>query len=101
MRTHDVRLRGEVQRDDGGGLEPDIAHNGLSGLLHYALEARARHQQLRRVLVATDLLQSQSAWPKPLFLVGVLVAVAAAAVLAGSTLERRGAGGTRCDELRW
>ena len=84
-----------MQGYDGGRLKAKPGDDGSRDLLHDALEARSRHQELCRTLVPTDLLESQRARSEPLSLLDTVLgglAVASGCILpsAAVTLARRG-----------
>ncbi|KAA8578695.1 hypothetical protein FQN60_010562 [Etheostoma spectabile] len=58
-----VGLAGLLQSHDGGALEAQVGLEVLSDLSHQALEGQLADQQLRGLLVATDLSQSHGTGP--------------------------------------
>jgi hypothetical protein len=61
--THEVRLRGLLQRHDRRGLEAQVRLEVLRNLADKALERELAEEKLRRLLVATDLTESDGARP--------------------------------------
>ena len=56
-----VSLCGLLQGEHGGALEAEVALEVLRDLTHQALERELADEQLRRLLVATDLAQGHGA----------------------------------------
>uniref|UniRef100_A0A3P8V922 Adrenoceptor alpha 1B n=1 Tax=Cynoglossus semilaevis TaxID=244447 RepID=A0A3P8V922_CYNSE len=75
-----VGLAGLLQSHDGGALEAQVGLEVLGDLPDQALEGQLADQQLRGLLVATDLTQSHGAGPVP---VGLLHAAGGGGALTG------------------
>ena len=61
--THEVGLGGLLEGQHGGTLEAEVALEVLSDLTHKALEGELADEELRRLLVATDLAQGDGTGP--------------------------------------
>ena len=56
--TDEVGFGGFLERHDGGGLESEILHPGLGDLADESLEGELADEKLGRLLVSTDLTES-------------------------------------------
>ncbi len=69
-----------LEGSDGGGLESEVGLEVLGDLPHQALEGQLADEELRRLLVATDLTQGHGSGPVP---VGLLDSAGGGGGLAG------------------
>jgi hypothetical protein len=60
--TNEVSLGGLLESQHGGSLEAKITLEVLSNLTDKTLEGQLADQQVRRLLVTTDLTKSHSSW---------------------------------------
>ena len=100
--TDQVGLAGLLQGHDGRALEAQVGLEVLSDLADEALEGQLADQQLGRLLVATDLAESDRSGPVPMrFLHAAGRRSALAGGLRGQLLPRRlSAGGLASSLLR-
>lgn len=58
----EVGLDGLLESADGGALEAEVALEVLGNLTHKTLEGQLADKELGRLLVATDLTESDGTW---------------------------------------
>ena len=58
----EVGLDGLLERTDGGALEAEVGLEVLGNLANQALERELADEELGRLLVATDLTESDGSW---------------------------------------
>ena len=69
----EVGLDGLLEGADGGALEAEVALEVLGDLTHETLEGQLADQELGRLLVATDLTESDGTWLVPVGLLDTAV----------------------------
>ena len=79
--TNEVSLASLLEGHDGGALEAEVSLEVLGDLTDQALEGQLADEELSRLLVSSDLTESDGSWPVP---VGLLDSSGSGGGFAGS-----------------